>query len=79
MTTSQFKTIFFQDLPKFPDWKLIQTFTESAIEFYCDRSKLPLEDCENIECSKEHGHKTRSRVTEVKKAVIAKTEQTVVP
>lgn len=69
----QQRTIFLRDKEThFPNWEIVQTFTEPAIEFYCDRSKLSLAECEDKECAKQMGHKAKSRVGQVQKAVIRK-------
>jgi hypothetical protein len=79
MTTMQQRTIFLRDKEYFPNWEIVHTFIEPSIKFYCGRSNLPLSDCENIECSKQMGHVTKTSVGEVEKAVIRKIESNIYP
>lgn len=66
------RTVFLKDMALFPEWQVVQTYTEPAIEFYCERSNLPLDKCENVECSRKLGHRTTSRIGKVDKAIIQK-------
>ena len=78
MTTTQYRTIFMKDLHKYPDWNIKEKFIESAMFLpYCERSGLPIDECELKECAAEKSHK--SRVTAVEKAIIYKESQTIVP
>ena len=79
MSVLQQRTIFLKDKDNYPDWDVVQEFTEPAIEFYCDRSKQPISKCEDTTCATLLGHVTKTRVGEVKKAVISKTETNIVP
>jgi hypothetical protein len=87
MTTEQYRTIFYRDLHKYPEWDVKERFHESAIEPYCARSGDILEHCKEEEClknlrngeAKDVAHRVRSRVTRVEKAIIVKKDQITVP
>lgn len=74
MPTRQYKTIFLKDIDRYPDWQIRSTFTESARILVCERSHQPIDRCENVECASLRTHITRSRVTQVEKAIIEKTD-----
>jgi hypothetical protein len=79
MTNCQYKTIYANEVDKYPNWDVVSRYVESARTLICERSDLPIKDCEKTECSDLKTHKTRSKVTEVEKAVIRKTESLIVP
>lgn len=79
MSVKQYKTIFLKNIDDYPGWKIKETFEESSLEPFCERSGKPIVDCENTECAQLGTHKTRVRVGKVDKAIIYKEDTNEVP
>lgn len=79
MPCFQYRTIPRKDLEKYPDWQVITSSTERSTSFYCDRSKLPLDKCENVECARLKTHRSKTKIEDVELVTICKTESVTVP
>lgn len=65
MTGEKFKTIYMQDLQKYPGWSIREKYIESAMIPYCANTNLLVKECN---CKKEH--RVKNKVGKVDKAII---------
>lgn len=74
MPSFQYQKVPVKDLDKYPGWEILTTTTERSTKFYCERSQLSLDKCEDVECARLGTHRTKTKVEDVEFATIRKAD-----
>ena len=70
MSKAKYITVDAKDVYLYPDYKVVSKYDKESEILICERSSLPIDKCENVECATLHTHKTRLRKVKTGKAVM---------